>query len=85
MIFLYILLFFCIQNYIRCLPFLVIQEIEKVRTELDVTKEQNTQLESENIELKKQNEETNKRIDNLEKIVLGEVDDEKMAKLHKIL
>lgn len=73
------------EEYIRCLPFLVIQEIEKVRTELDVTKEKNTQLENENTELKKQNEETNKRIDNLEKIVLGNVDESEMAKLHKIL
>ncbi len=73
------------EEYIRCLPFLVIEEIEKVRTELDVTKEKNTELENENTELKKQNEETNRRLDNLEKIVMGNVDDEKMARLHKLL
>ena len=73
------------KEYIKALPFLVVEDLDKIRTELDVEKEKNTQLENENVELKKQNEETNKRIDNLEKIVLGEVDDEKMAKLHKIL
>ena len=69
------------EEYIRCLPFLVIQEIEKVRTELDVTKEKNTQLENENSELKKQNE----RIENLEKLVMGDIDEGKLAKLHKLL
>lgn len=35
------------EEYIKALPFLVVQEIEKVRTELDVEKEKNTQLQTE--------------------------------------
>lgn len=73
------------KEYIQALPFLVVEDLNKVKTELDVTKEKNTKLENENTELKRQNEETNKRLDNLEKIVLGNVDDEKMERLHKLL
>ena len=36
------------EEYIRCLPFLVIQEIEKIRTELDVVKDENVVLKEEN-------------------------------------
>jgi len=73
------------EQYISALPYLSISEVDRVKTELDVVKEEKTQLKSENIELKKQAEETNKRIDNLEKIVLGDIDDERLAKLHKLL
>lgn len=73
------------EEYIRCLPFLVVTEIEKVRTELDVAREKNSQLTSENVELKKQNEETNRRIDNLEKIVLGNMGDDEKRELHNLL
>lgn len=73
------------EEYIRCLPFLVVSEIEKVRTELDVTKEKNTQLASENVELKKEKEETKRRIDNLEKIVLGDLSDDEKRELHNLL
>ena len=38
-------------------------------------------MEKENIELKKQNE----RIENLEKIILGDISEEKLSKLHKLL
>ena len=73
------------EEYIRCLPFLVVTEIEKVRTELDVTKEKNTQLTSENVELKKEKEETKRRIDNLERIVLGSLSDDEKRELHNVL
>ena len=43
------------------------------------------QLEHENEMLRKQNLETNKRIDNLEKLVLGNISDDKLAKLDKLL
>ena len=69
------------EEYIRCLPFLVVQEIEQIKTELDVVKEEKDKLHDENIELKKQNE----RIDNLEKLVLGGVSDEKLSEIHKSL
>lgn len=42
-------------------------------------------LESENVELRKLNDETNKRMDDLEKLVLGSISSEKLAKLHKLL
>ncbi len=73
------------EEYIKCLPHIVIQEIEKVRTELDVTREKNVELESENNELKKQNEKTNQRIDNLEKIVMGNLSDDEKRELHNLL
>lgn len=73
------------EEYIHCLPFLVVTEIEKVRTELDVTREKNVELTSENSELKKQNEETNRRIDNLEKIVMGDLSDDEKRELHNLL
>ena len=40
------------EEYIKCLPFIVIQEIERVKTELDVAIEQNEALEKENREYK---------------------------------
>ena len=42
-------------------------------------------LEEENKLLKKQNEETNKRIDDLEKIVLGGMSDGEKRELHNLL
>ena len=42
-------------------------------------------LETENVELRKLNDETNKRMDDLEKLVLGSISSEKLAKLHKLL
>lgn len=43
------------------------------------------ELESKNIELKEQNKRTNERLDNLEKLVLGNISDEKLSKLHNLL
>ena len=73
------------KEYIKALPFIVVEDINKVRTELDVTLEKNNKLVNENSELKKQNAKTNKRLDNLEKIVLGNVDEDDLEKLHKLL
>ncbi len=42
-------------------------------------------LENENDELKKQNEETNQRLNNLEKIVLGNLSDDEKRELHNVL
>lgn len=73
------------KEYIKALPFLVVEDLDKIRTELDVAMEKNSQLESENVELKKQNEETSRRIDNLEKIVLGNIGDDEKRELHNLL
>lgn len=73
------------EKYIKALPFLVVDDVYRVKTELDVTKEKNTQLASENVELKKQNDETRRRIDNLEKIVLGDLSDDEKRELHNLL
>lgn len=51
----------------------------------EVKSEEVIRLENENKLLKQQNEETIKRIDNLEKLVLGDIPDDRLAKLHKIL
>ncbi|MBQ6344972.1 MAG: site-specific integrase [Methanobrevibacter sp.] len=51
----------------------------------EVKSEEVIRLENENELLRKQNEETNARIDNLEKIVLGNISDEKLSKLHNLL
>lgn len=52
---------------------------------LDIKSPEYTKLETENVKLKKQYYETNKRMDNLEKIVLGNISDDKLARLHKLL
>ena len=39
------------EEYIRCLPYLVVEDIEEVKTELDVTKEQLEEANNKNIEL----------------------------------
>lgn len=69
------------SEYIEALPFIVIEDIDRVKTELESVKENNKKLHVENIELKMQN----KRIDNLEKLVLGGVSDEKLSEIHKSL
>ena len=69
------------KEYIQALPFLVVEDMQRVKTELDVAKEQLEKASRENIELKKQNE----RIENLEKIILGDISEEKLSKLHKLL
>ena len=73
------------DEYIRCLPFLVVQEIEEVRTELQVVREEKEVLINENTMLKKQNEETNMCLDNLEKVVLGNASNNDLSKLDKLL
>ena len=40
------------EEYIRCLPYLVVEDIEEVKTELDVTKEQLVSVTNENKEYK---------------------------------
>jgi len=69
------------EEYIRCLPYLVVEDISKVKTKLDLVTEEKESLEIENEELKKQNA----RIDNLEKLVLGNISEDDWAKLDKIL
>ena len=69
------------SEYIRALPFIVVEDINRVKTELEVVKENNEKLHVENTELKKQNE----RIDNLEKLVLGNISDSDLSKIHKSL
>lgn len=51
----------------------------------EVKPEEVIKLENENRELKLQNEAINNRIDNLEKLVLGNIQDSEMAKLDKLL
>lgn len=69
------------SEYIEALPFIVIEDINRVKTELDVVKGNNEKLHIENNELKKQNE----RIENLEKLVLGDIAEDKLEKLHNLL
>lgn len=52
---------------------------------LNIKSPEYTKLETENVELKKQYDETNKRMDNLEKLVLGNISDDKLDRLHKLL
>lgn len=73
------------DEYIRCLPFIVVQEIEEVRTELQVVREEKESLMNENIVLKKQNEENSMRLDNLENIVLGNISNDDLTRLDKLL
>lgn len=73
------------REYVEHMEALFISPECRVRTELDVTKEKNTQLASENVELKKEKEETKRRIDNLEKIVLGDLSDDEKRELHNLL
>ena len=51
------------EEYIRCLPFLVIQEIEKIRTELDVVKDENVVLKEENEKYKELVDSIDERIE----------------------
>lgn len=61
-------------------------EIRKeMESKLEELENKNKMLESENENLKEQHVKTNDRLDNLEKLVLGDVPEEKLAKLHKLL
>ena len=51
------------EEYIRCLPFIVIQEIEKIKTELDVVKDENIVLKEENEKYKELVDSIDKRIE----------------------
>ena len=73
------------QEYIKALPYLVIEDYHKVKSELDVEKEKNSALLNENVSLKNELLGLSERQDNLEKLVLGDISDEKLAKLHKLL
>ena len=52
---------------------------------LDIKSPEYTRLEIENIELKEQNKKTNDRLDNLEKLVLGNISESELSKIHKSL
>lgn len=52
---------------------------------LDIKSPEYTRLEIENIELKEQNKKNNERLDNLEKLILGEVSDSELSEIHKSL
>lgn len=51
----------------------------------EVKPEEIIKLENENMKLRKQNDEINHRMDDLEKLVLGSIDDAKISRLHKLL
>ena len=73
------------EKYIHALPFLVVEDEYRVKSELDIEKEKNVELANENSELRRQNEETNARLDNLERLVLGDVSEDDLVKIHKSL
>ena len=73
------------EAYVKALPYIVVEDIEEVRTELTVEKEKNKELSVENKALKEQNDKTNERLDNLEKIILGNVSESEIFKLDKLL
>ena len=50
------------EEYIRCLPFLVVEDIEKIRTELDVVKDENSVLKEENHKFKEV-------VDNIDEVI----------------
>ena len=72
------------KKFMHCLY--VDFDIKEVKPEEVIKLEnKNKELESENIMLKEQNKKNNERLDNLEKLVMGDVSDEKLARLHKLL
>ena len=57
------------EEYIECLPYLVVTEIDKVRTKLDVEMERNIQLEHDLQEKTDEVSTLNERVDSIEKIL----------------
>ena len=57
------------EEYIECLPYLVVTEIDKVRTKLDVEMEKNIQLEHDLQEKTDEVSTLNERVDSIEKIL----------------
>lgn len=57
------------EEYIECLPYLVVTEIDKVRTKLDVEMEKNIQLEHDLQEKTDEVSILNERVDSIEKIL----------------
>ena len=58
------------EEYIKCLPYIVITEIDKVRTKLDVELEKNIQLENDLHEKTEEVSILNERVDSIEKILM---------------
>ena len=58
------------EEYIQCLPYLVISEFDKVRTKLDVELEKNIQLENDLHEKTEEVSILNERVDSIEKILM---------------
>ena len=73
------------EEYIQCLPSLVVTEIDKVRTKLDIVSEKKEVLENENIVLKNELSDIKSRQDNLEKLILENISEERLGKLNKLI
>ena len=73
------------EEYIKCLPYLVVEDINKVRTKLDVVTEKKEVLENENSTLKSELSDIRSRQDNLEKLILENIGEERLGKLNKLL
>ena len=56
------------SEYIRCLPFLVVEDINKVKSELELTKDELDNVNSENIELRNNLRDIFSRLESLEKL-----------------
>lgn len=57
------------EEYIECLPYIVVNPINKVRTELDVTKEKNIKLEEELEQKNTEMADINRRMESVEQIL----------------
>ncbi|MBE6494577.1 MAG: hypothetical protein E7Z84_08260 [Methanosphaera stadtmanae] len=73
------------EEYIQALPYIVVTEIDKVRTKLDVVTEKKEVLENENIVLKNELSDIKSRQDNLEKLILENISEERLGKLNKLI
>ena len=80
------------EEYIKCLPYLLIDDIEKAKTELEQQKEENKELKAENqqkdseiIQLKENQKRTDQRLDQIEKTILTNINSEKLQKIKKII
>ncbi|WP_407431765.1 tyrosine-type recombinase/integrase [Methanobrevibacter sp.] len=73
------------EEYIKCLPYLVVEDINKVRTKLDVAVEENENLQSENDTLKSELNDIRSRQDDLEKLVRNSIGEERLSNLNKLL
>ena len=57
------------EEYVKCLPYLVVTDVKKVRTKLDVEIEKNVQLEHELREKTDEVQQINSRMDSIEKLI----------------